>query len=366
MKLLYYISPFGFGHLTRSLAVLEAMLKEDQTLQVVLKGQAQHQRFAESYLQAYASRIEWRLFTSSFSIVFDQAAWAVNIEATRRETLNWVAALTDSAAREIADVDQKYDLVVSDIVPEAFSVAAKIGRAGIALSNFTWYEICRGFCSEKELLPLREQYEKATLQLEYALSTGAASPIGVRREVGLICRPLCEERIRELRKKYKRPGRPLLFLSIGGALELEGMPLPADVDFLYTRGIRVPDLANVFPVPQEALDTQHYLAACDAVVTKCGWSTVSEALIAGKPLLVLRSSNGWVEEEAIWRSICQETKVRQFVADPQCGLPQTWLEPLLALLDEGAQRVRSNEVRMVALRLLAYAKAKRKGLEIVL
>ncbi len=355
MKLLYYISPFGFGHLTRSLAVLEAMLRCAPELSVSVKCQARHRDFAATYLKSFADRIRYLDFASSFSIFFDQAALAVDLEATRCDTLRWVEGLEASAAHEIAGLEESYDLVVSDIVPEAFAVAEKLGVAGIALSNFTWFEICRSFCTEAELAPLRRQYALATLQLEYDLSTGAASPIVRREKAGLVCRTFSPKRIAELRACYKRPGRPLILLSVGGALELQGLSLPKTADFLYTQGISLKNAENVFQVPADALDTQNYLAACDGVVTKCGWSTVSESLLAGKALLLLQSSNGWPEEAAILKGLSGLEQVTVLRAAADGRLPEDWLQPLLERSCNGDFIKAVNETERIARRLLMFA-----------
>lgn len=358
MKLLYYISPFGFGHLTRSCAVLERMLEQDAALTISIKCQPRHRLFAVAYLQRFAARIDWQEFHSSFSIHFDQKKMAVDIEATRLDALRWTAGLAAAAKRELDGLRGAYDFVVSDIAPEAFVVAQQLNVPGVALSNFTWYEICRAFCSDAELKPLYDQYARATLQLEYAMATNG--PIANRRAVGAVSRPLDASRIAALRRRYKQPGRPLVFLSIGGALELNGLPLSSEVDFLHTQGVTLPKGANGWTVPHDALDTQQYLAACDGVVTKCGWSTVSEARIAGKPLLVLKSSNGWPEEAAIWRAIEREPAVCECRANSDGRLPENWLRPLLATIERGGRVDRwPNEATNIARKLLELGTAQR-------
>ena len=354
MKILYYISPFGFGHLTRSLAVIEAMLLCAPELFVSIKCQLRHRRFAAAYLESFADRIEYLDFSSSFSIVFDQESLAVDIAATRRDTLRWVDGLAASAVREISEIKGSYDLVVSDIVPEAFKVAEKLAVPGIALSNFTWFEICRSFCTEAELAPLRQQYALATLQLEYGLSTGDLSPIVRREAAGLVSRPFAAKRIAEIRELYKKPGRPLIFLSIGGALELQGLSLPKTADFLYTQGIGLKNAENAIQLPSDLLDTQNYLAACDGVVTKCGWSTVSETLLAGNALLLLRSSNGWLEEEAILKGVSGSKQVAVFHAAADGNMPEDWLEPLLERTHEVVFEKEFNSVDKIAERLLTF------------
>ena len=131
---------------------------------------------------------------------------------------------------------------------------------------------------------------------EYPLSTGEEIPVGNRKLVGLVSRPQDLLKIEKVQEQYKCPGRLLLFLSVGGALNLNNVVLSPEIDYLYTRGIDLAGAANATLVPWDTVDMQNYVAACDGVITKCGWSTVAEALIAQKPLYLLRSRDGWLEE----------------------------------------------------------------------
>ena len=301
--LLYYISGFGYGHLTRSLAVVEALLELDPKLQIILRCHPAHIPLALEYLHRFTSRVEATPFVSQFQIIFDNDKWKIDEEATRAEVLQWVKDLSKSVAAELQRIPGKIETVVSDIVPEAFAVAQAAGVPGIAVSNYTWYEVAQGFCGSGDLDNLRQLYQQATLLLKYELSTGASIPIHHQVSVGLLCRPFNPERVSEIRRQFKREGRPLVFLSVGGVLRIERIGLCADYDYIYTRGIDPADEIVAYPVPLKATDTQNYLAACDAVITKCGWSTVAEALSAKKPLFVVRSANGWVEEVSILQKL---------------------------------------------------------------
>ena len=51
-------------------------------------------------------------------------------------------------------------------------------------------------------------------------------------------------------------------------------------------------------VPRDATDSQNYIAACDLVVTKPGYSTVSEAILGRVPMLTYQRE-GFSEDDAI-------------------------------------------------------------------
>nr|WP_240343970.1 glycosyltransferase [Paenibacillus sp. SYP-B3998] len=52
---------------------------------------------------------------------------------------------------------------------------------------------------------------------------------------------------------------------------------------------------NVTVIPNDYAESQHYIAACDLVITKAGWGTVSEAISSGKPVFII-NRNGMQED----------------------------------------------------------------------
>jgi hypothetical protein len=303
-KLAFYISGFGFGHLTRSIALVQELLRQRRDIHITVKCHAQHMTLVLASFREQVEAVTVLPFDLGFQICFDAQAARVDYQATLESVRSWLEKLEFGAETEAAACrGAGYSLVLSDIVPEAFVVANKLTIPSIGISNFTWYELCREYVGAEWVAGLKIMYQMASTFFEYPLSTVAEIPIANKQPVGLLSRPRDQSRIRELRAKYKRPGRLLLFLSIGGALSLQNLSLSPERDYLYTRGIDLVAAENATPIPEDTLDTQNYLAACDAVVTKCGWSTVAEALIARKPLYLLTSRDGWMEEKYMLKEL---------------------------------------------------------------
>ena len=301
----YYITGFGFGHLTRSLAIIEALLVKYTDVHVIIKADDRLLKKARQYLQTYAGRFSLHSFASHFSIVVDPATRRVDLEATARDALRWIGNLPASAQAETMFLaEQRVSLVLSDIVPEAFRAAKEQHIPAVGISNFTWYEICADVLGANPLLaPLLEMYQEAGELLVYPFSTGDYLPLMSKREVGPVTRPFDREKIGQIRSRYKEGKRPLAFLSVGGSTRVEDFPLRADMDYLVTMGIEVEDVVNVHRLSPDIPDSHNYLAACDVVITKCGWSTVAEAALAGVPLWLMLSKNGWLEERCIYQEV---------------------------------------------------------------
>lgn len=311
--IVYYVSGHGFGHLTRSLAIIELLLQHRNDLSIRMKCSSAHAAFAERYLQERNLTAQIQLFESNFDIVVDPVKVCVDFSSTINNLKMWIKELPARGLRECEYVDGQTALILSDIVPEAFVVAARLGIPAIGISNFTWYEICKEYVPAEYLAILKEMYQKATTFLEFPLSTGDHMPVINRTPVGMISRPIDENKVKEIRKRYKKEERPLLLFSIGGALELECQALSSGIDWLYTRGVCLPSKDNTFPIPDDESDIQNYVAACDAVVTKFGWSTLAEAMIAQKPVFLIKANGGWAEENLIMPEIKTLNCIRSIV-----------------------------------------------------
>lgn len=309
--ILFYISSPGFGHLTRSLAIIEQLLNQ-QKCKVTIKCSPQHMQFAAEYLRANHQQVAICPFNSGFQIVVDTEKLTVDMAATMNNASQWIKEMDDRADREISTLPG-YDLILSDIVPEAFSVAQYRKIPSVGISNFTWYEICEEFLDPVFLTGLCQAYQRADVMWEYPFSTSKRIPIQKREKVGLVARPIDAEFAKRKRSEFAAD-KPLLFISMGGDLSICLKP-PVHSNYLYTRGIDLSSLTGAERVPAEAGNTQDYLAACDAVLSKCGWSTVAEAVIAKKPLFIVRSVNGWLEERYIWTELEQLGIAKSVVPD---------------------------------------------------
>jgi UDP:flavonoid glycosyltransferase YjiC (YdhE family) len=297
----FYLTGFGFGHLTRSLAIMEQLLKSRPDIHIIIKADDRLLEKAGQYLAGYQGRFILRSFRSHFSIFFDSVSFCVDRQATRDDICRWIDTLPASAEQETYFLkNNQVQLVVSDIVPEAFEAASQAGVPSMGISNFTWYEICVDVLGEDPALQtLLAMYKKARGMMVYPYSTGQLIPIDHTIAVGAVARPFDQGKVHELRLQYKHSDRPLVFLSVGGSTRVEAVPLRSDMDYLVTMGVDVPQGPNVHRLPADMPDSHNYLAACDLAITKCGWSTVAEATLAKVPMWLMVSKNGWLEERCI-------------------------------------------------------------------
>jgi len=273
----FYISGHGFGHASRSLEVIRALLDKHPGLRVDVK----------------TTVAKWLVDTAQLERTTYQRL-DVDVGMTQKDSLTIDVADT---ARRAAEFYREFDrrageeahalrardttLVLSDIPPLAHAAAARAGIPSIAVSNFTWdwiYEHYPTFDREAPgvLRQIRDAYALADRALRLPMHGGFAS---FRRIVDL---PFIARRSTRAREETRRilnvPADRLVVLPSFGAYGVE-MPSALAAE----RG----DLTVLAPASALAppLRYQDLVAAADVVVTKPGYGIVSECIANGTPML---------------------------------------------------------------------------------
>lgn len=216
MSIVFYISGHGFGHASRDIEVLNALLDRRPELPIVVRTPAQRWLFD---------------LTLRHPVQFEPTetdTGIVQIDSLRLD----VAESVRRAARFYRDLDERAEaeaarlrqadagLVIADIPPLAFRAAAMAGIPAIALGNFTWDWIYEGYPEmlgeAPGLVPtLRTAYETAALALRLPMHGGFAS-IRTIRDIPFVARRSRREP-GDVRSALGLPAnRRLALLSFGG------------------------------------------------------------------------------------------------------------------------------------------------------
>src|SRR4030095_11054684 len=162
--IVFYISGHGFGHSSRTIEVIKAVLARRPDVPIVVKTAAPRRLF-ERALGSHYEFVE--LQCDSGMVQLD----SLNLDADEsiRRARDFHAHLDQKARNEAAFLRVRHArLVVGDIPPLAFAAAHAAGVPSIAIGNFTWDWIYEGY---PELSPfdltesIRETYKQATAVL---------------------------------------------------------------------------------------------------------------------------------------------------------------------------------------------------------
>ena len=286
-KVCFYTSDFGYGHAARDIALIRE-LQETLHAEVVVRTGS-----PAEFMSRSLPDVEVLQGPNDPGVVMDGAA--VDSERTLAAVEQWLSLWEGYIASEKAFLqDRRIDLVLSDIAPQPFLAAEELGIPSLGISNFTWHLIYTHLFGKTELTDrVAEAYRAASGALLLPLHE-PMMVFGDRREIGPVTRAVTRDRA-ELPGLPSR--RPLVYLGGGQSLD------PA-----VFRGIRtalsgctllVPswaDIPGAVRIPPGETETQDWIAACDLVVSKPGYSTISEAIQAGVPMALFRRE-GFAEDE---------------------------------------------------------------------
>lgn len=302
MNVAFYISNHGYGHAARNIPLIEKLWKDDVSNRVFIRTDSERAAMIKRNLAHCDERLVYNEDYQECGLLYQQGHLEVDTERMRlgveKETAAWDGLIEEEKKRLVND---KIDVIVSDVTPWILRAAKELNIPGILISNFTWYDHYRLYLGEEYAAPYRECYALADKTLLYELHVEQMSRYcGRCEEVSLTARTGNPHKAEEIRRKYKAP---LVFVSVGMSVslteEIDVGSLP--YTFIATRGVKLKG-KNVVYLPDNVMNTMDYISASEYVITKCGWSTVSEILLNGKKCALLAFSDS-LEEKALLEKV---------------------------------------------------------------
>jgi hypothetical protein len=311
--IVFYVSGHGFGHTSRTIEVIHALLRLAPDVPVVVKTSALKRLFERTL----KGRVELVELTCDAGMV---QADSLNIDAgaSVRDAKGFQKRLPQLASEEAAFLTERgVQLVLGDIPPLAFAAAAAAGVASIAIGNFTWDWIYEAYPEESPFElgeDIRAIYRRASMALRLPMSGGFAGLDAITRDIPFIARQSRQDPDtvrRALGLPPRRDDKPLVLMSFGGygVQGLETSALRALEDYtIATTDLPAGD-HNIRPAPGLLLISEQKLhggglryedlvRAADVVVTKPGYGIISEA-IANETALLYTSRGRFVEYDVL-------------------------------------------------------------------
>ena len=343
MTVVFYISGHGFGHASRQVEIIHALVRQRPGLRIIIRSAVN-----PGLLQRTLS-VPFELRPGACDTGIVQASSIQHDDpATVREAAGFYSTYDERIRAEVGGVgSDRVDLIVGDIAPLAFEVAAQLQVPGVAIGNFTWdwiYETHPGLTDAlPDLVPrLRDSYRKALLALELAFA-GGFEVFRSRRAVGLVARRASRAKV-DTRGHFNLPrdGRVAL-LSFGGyglpQLDLPSLDCLSDWTIVTTDRIAAPTgelPASVRLIPETAfIDSgfryEDLVAAADVVITKPGYGIIAECM-STKTAMLYTSRGQFREYALLVRELPRYVRSR-FIAQPDL-LEGRWASALAALIDQ--------------------------------
>lgn len=297
----YYISDYGFGHAARSVALIRRLLKMEEDLRIIICHSFALHFLRESLKDE--NRVTFRRMETDIGYELQKNSIEPDIQKLNAKYKQYLKkwSLFIAQEREFLQTNQ-VDLVISDITPFPFEAAYMLEIPSIGISNFTWYTAYQKLVDDTMLKALKDAYEKMTYFFSLA---GSQEPNWGMRETkhfGFFARDVDNHEVNRIKKLVNPTGeRFVVFFGLGMKIDvdqLERLPIwdSPNCTFIVSTNVRV-KRPNVFPIPEDYIESQNYIAAADLVITKPGWGIVSEAVCGNKSLLILERQAAMAEDQ---------------------------------------------------------------------
>lgn len=361
--ILCYVDSHGFGHATRVIAVLEALPPD---WRILIRTNGPVWLWRDNFNRPH------ELFPSPMDLSpLQQDPFNLDWPGTRARALKVLEAADDLIAQQAEWARQQdIGLVLSDIPPLAFPVAAAAGVPSIGMTNFAWDWIYAGLTLAHGRDPylvntIRSHYQHCDILLRLPFNRGLET-FAYTEDCPLVVRPATtpKEQVRALLGELVPTNKPWVLLSFGG-IPFEALPAQALLQmnnyvFLmttpYSQALRTPmqhaQVPQLWLLPPTFLDHASLVRAVDVVITKPGYGIVSECL-ANATRVVYTPREGFPEYYPLRDALADSgLAVEMTVEALLSGAWQPYLKAVLAQSGPG-YLLPTNGAQVVAKKLAA-------------
>uniref|UniRef100_A0A7N0U756 L-arabinokinase n=1 Tax=Kalanchoe fedtschenkoi TaxID=63787 RepID=A0A7N0U756_KALFE len=303
----YYVTGHGFGHATRVVEVVRHLINAGHDVHVVTG--------APDYVFTSAVQSP-RLFIRK--VLLD--CGAVQADALTVDRLASLEKYKETAVvprESILATETEWlhsinaDLVVSDVVPVACRAAADAGIRSVCVTNFSWdfiyaeYVMAAGIHHRSIVWQIAEDYSHC----EFLIRLPGYCPMPAFRDV--IDVPLVVRRLHKSRKEVREQlgigeDVKLVIFNFGGqpaGWKLQEHYLPSGWLCLVCGASQDQELPPNFIKLAKDVYTPDIMTACDCMLGKIGYGTVSEALAYKLPFIFVRRD--YFNEESFLRNMLE-------------------------------------------------------------
>lgn len=291
----YYISDYGYGHATRSIALIRSLLQyAPNQYRIIVCSKKTLPFIRESLKGEISDSIHYHECASDLGYVLKDGSIDTDLTFFKSKYLDYMETLPFEIQREADFIaSEQVSLVISDISPVPIAAARIAKVKSLGVSNFTWYTAYRNMLDHKYLQPLYSAYSQMDNFISLAGSNEPHWCKGVVSiEADFYCRtPEVDEVQRIINKLNPERNKYVIYFALGMSIQASGLDSlkmwqDDSCEFVVSSNMNMVG-KNIHSIPSSYTESQNYVAAADVIITKPGWGTVGEAVSLFKPLLLL-------------------------------------------------------------------------------
>jgi L-arabinokinase len=310
--IVFYISGHGFGHASRCIEVMNAVLARRPEARVGVRTSAPRWLFDLTV----KGKVTYSTLECDTGVVQSDALSLDEADTIRRAASFHSDLVTRAASETRILRELGAGLIVADMPPLAFAVGASAGIPAIALGNFSWDWIYADYPRVRlapSLLPaIRGAYGKASMALRLPMS-GGFEAFGNVKDIPFVARHAVLSRDQVCERLKLPADKPIVLASFGGyglaGLEADLLghfkkytvlsAAAAPLSRVRKEAIIAERKGSFIRINEEAMYDggvryEDLVGAADAVVTKPGYGIISECI--ANDTAVLYTSRGHFPE----------------------------------------------------------------------
>jgi hypothetical protein len=286
----FYLSSHGFGHIIRTIPFLLEIL-ENTNEQVYLVCDHKQIEFLKAYFMNYKNRIIYREMTTDIGFVNYENSITVNREATIQRLEVFLSSLDQVVTEEYNRLkDFAIDEIYIDISLIGIKVSKLLGVKSIMMTNFTWYKQYETLDFPQEIIHTFKTIESMVDELwVYPLAFPFEHITSNRKQLDYQSRPFDWDKIEALRKNHSQIITVFTGMSASSGVKIKNYKGL----LIHSEHIQVDYDGPKLVLDARVLDSHNYIAASDFVITKSGWTTVSECIKANTKMVLIERPSAY-------------------------------------------------------------------------
>ncbi|MFX1519866.1 MAG: glycosyltransferase family protein [Promethearchaeota archaeon] len=304
-KIVFYLSSYGFGHATRMIPIIHALLSRSN-FEIFVKTTVPEWLLMNSFSEKDKKKVRYE-FSKNDVGVRNTPTLQIDILETSKAIKQMIHKKQEFIAKELKFCQKnEVDMIICDIPPLPFLVAKEIGIHGIGISNFNWYDNYEYVYQKKatdlsspsleiELEEIKAAYNLADLFLELPFAT-QNNIFRNKLEIPLAVRKTTRQQLEIKELLNIKKDQNLIFLSLGWHDIKDARNILSDLMslkdvknyiFLLSANLQkyIDSQNHIRFLPSKDPNSQDYVAACDLVISKLGYGIVSECVANGIPMI---------------------------------------------------------------------------------
>ncbi len=312
MNWVYYITGHGYGHIVRSVEIIKSICKFDPMATVHIRTTAFEWLFSDVLGETvflHKSKLDIGVLQKNSFTVDKPATLKANQELLQNKKI-----LIDIEFNFLQQ--NQIDIALADIPPLAFEIAEKANIPCYAVGNFSWDWIYSDFVDElpsfREIIKdIKNAYSKATCLFQLPFS-GDMSVFPKSISTPLVARKaqISKQEARKILGLHDSDTLVLIALRSQDIEQVNWNNVGRLKNYKFLISSKRIDQPNFIHIPEGTLSFTDILNACDMVVSKPGYSLLSECIANQIPILYIPRQH-FIEDVPLIRALKQDFKSQE-------------------------------------------------------